>query len=222
MEANLERVTDLKIERTVKALKKNNIEAFIAADSKEAVKIAASLMKEGDTISCGGSVTLKESGVADLMKSGSYNFLDRSRAQSPEEVNEIYRKVFSADVYLTTSNAVTESGELYNVDGTCNRIAAIAFGPKKVIFIVGINKLVRTLDDAIVRVKTVAAPPNTARLSKKTPCAETGECISLKTGGGMCSGCLSGDRICCNYLVSAYQRDPERMKVIIVKENLGY
>jgi L-lactate utilization protein LutB len=221
MEENVEKVLDLKIERTVKALARNNMQAFVAEDSAEAVKIVASLMNKGDKISCGGSVTLKESGVAELMRNGDYNFLDRSKAKTQDEVWEVYRSVFSSDVFLTSSNAVTENGELYNVDGTCNRIAAISFGPKKVIFVVGVNKLVKTLEDAVVRVKTTAAPPNTIRLGKNTPCAKTGECVSLSTGGGMCSGC-SGDRICCNYLVSAYQRDPDRVKVVIVKENLGY
>jgi L-lactate utilization protein LutB len=221
MDKNSEAVLDLRIERTVKALAKNNMEAFVAENCEQAVEIVKSLMKEGDSVTCGGSVTLKESGVRALMESGAYNFLDRGKAKTPEEVKQVYRDSFSADVYLTSANAVTESGELYNVDGNSNRIAAIAYGPDRVIVVVGVNKLVRTLDDAVIRVKTQAAPPNTIRLNSNTPCAKTGECISLKNGGGMCGGC-SGDRICCNYLISAYQRHADRIKVVIVKQELGY
>jgi L-lactate utilization protein LutB len=221
MDRNAEAVLDKRIERTVKALARNNMEAFVAEDCAQAVEIVKGLMKEGDSVTCGGSVTLKESGVRELMESGAYRFIDRSKAKTPDEVKQVYRESFSADVYLTSANAITESGELYNVDGNSNRIAAIAYGPDRVIVVAGVNKLVRTLEDAVVRVKTEAAPPNTVRLESDTPCAKTGECISLNRGGGMCDGC-SGARICCNYLISAYQRHADRIKVVIVKENLGY
>lgn len=221
MDKNAEKVLDMRIERTVKALARNRMEAFVAENSAGAVEIVRSLMKEGDTVTCGGTVTLKETGIYELMSGGKYDFIDRSKAATPEETKQMYRAAFSADVYLTSANAVTENGELYNVDGNSNRIAAIAYGPERVIVVVGVNKLVRTLDDAVIRVKTAAAPPNTVRLGCDTPCAKTGECVSLKSGGGMCGGCAN-DRICCNYLVSAYQRFPDRIKVVIVKENLGY
>ncbi len=211
-----------KLERTAENLRKNNIEAYIAEDCAEAVKIVEGLMKENDTITCGGSVTLAESGVLDLMKSGKYNFLDRSKAADRSEVEEIYRKAFSADVYLTSANAVTENGEIYNVDGNSNRVAAILYGPQSVIFVVGCNKIVRTVNDAIQRVKTCAAPPNADRLNCETPCTKTGECVSLKAGGDMPSGCRCEGRICCNYVVSAWQRKKGRMKVVLVKEELGF
>jgi L-lactate utilization protein LutB len=223
MDNNAEKVLDLKIERTVKALARNNMEAFVADNCEQAVEIVKSLMKEGDSVTCGGSVTLKESGVRSLMESGAYRFIDRSLAKTPEEIKQVYRESFSADVYLTSANAITENGELYNVDGNSNRIAAIAYGPDRVIVVAGVNKLVRSLDEAIVRVKSEAAPPNTVRLQSNTPCAKTGECVSLsQKNGGMCSGCASEARICCNYLVSAYQRHEDRIKVVIVKEKLGY
>lgn len=222
MDKNAETVLDMKIERTVKALARNRMEAYVAENCAQAVEIVRSLMNEGDTITCGGSMTLKECGVTELMNSGKYNFLDRSKANTPEETKQVYRDAFSADVYLTSANAITENGELYNVDGNSNRIAAIAYGPDRVIVVAGVNKLVRTLDDAVIRVKTAAAPPNTVRLDCKTPCAKTGVCVSLSSDkGGMCDGCAN-DRICCNYLVSAYQRYPDRIKVVIIKENLGY
>ena len=222
MEKSLKQLVGMKLEKTAENLRKNNMEAYIAQNSEEAVKIVEGLLNEGESISCGGSVTLKETGVYDLMTSGKYNFLDRSKAKTVEEIEAVYRQVFSCDTYLTSSNAVTENGELYNVDGNSNRVATICYGPKSVIFVVGMNKIVRNIDEAITRVKSVAAPPNCIRLDKKTPCYATGECISLKQGGDMPSGCKCEDRICCNYVVSAYQRHKNRFKVILVAENLGY
>ncbi|MGN0602222.1 MAG: lactate utilization protein [Oscillospiraceae bacterium] len=222
MDENMKKLMDIKMKKTAENLRKNNMEAYIADSCEEAVKIVESILKEGESISCGGSVTLKESGVMSLMQSGKYNFLDRSKAKNREEVEEIYRKVFSCDTFLTSSNAVTENGELYNVDGNSNRVAAICYGPKSVIFVVGMNKIVRNIDEAIIRVKTHAAPPNCLRLDCETPCHETGECISLSKGGDMPSGCHCDGRVCCNYVVSAHQRHKNRFKVILVAENLGY
>ena len=218
----MKRTVERKLERTAENLRKNNIEAYIAENCAEAVETVRGLMKEGDTISCGGSVSLAESGVLDLMKSGKYNFLDRSKAADRDEVEAIYRKAFSADVFLTSANAVTENGEIYNVDGNSNRVAAILYGPESVIFVVGFNKLVRDIDEAVKRVKCQAAPPNADRLSCDTPCTKTGECVSLKAGGDMPSGCRCDGRICCNYVVSAWQKKKGRMKVVLVKEELGF
>ena len=222
MDKNLQVIIDKKIEKTVENLRKNNMEAYVVQNCTEAVKLVEGLLKEGETITCGGSATLAESGVMELMKSGRYNFIDRSVAKSREETEELYRKSFFADTYLTSANAVTESGQLYNVDGNSNRVAAICYGPKSVIFVVGINKLARDLDEAVKRVKTCAAPANCVRLGCETPCSKTGECISLKTGGDMPSGCASEGRVCCNYVVSSWQRVKNRFKVIIVKESLGF
>ena len=210
------------LNKTAEALRKNNMQAFVTQDCRQAVNLVKDLMPEGDTISCGGSVSLAESGVLELMKSGNYNFLDRSKCETREETEEIYRKAFSCDTYLTSANAVTMNGELYNVDGNSNRVAAIAYGPKSVIFIVGYNKIVRDLDEAVQRVKHTAAPKNTVRLELDTPCSKTGECISCAKGGDAPSGCLNEKRICCSYLVSGYQRHKDRYKVILVAQSLGY
>ena len=210
------------MEKTAEALRKNNMNAFVVKNCSEAVETVRKILEKGDTITCGGSETLKESGVLDLMKSGEYNFLDRSSAKTDDEREEIYRKAYYADAYLTSSNAVTESGELYNVDGNCNRISAIAYGPKKVIFVVGYNKIVKNLDEAVERIKKISAPCNAERLGVDTPCGKTGECISLSSGGDMPKGCLCSSRMCCNYLVSSYQRHKGRFNVILVAEELGY
>ena len=209
------------VKNTIEALKKNNMEPFYAKTKGEAREIVRSLLNKGETVSCGGSVTLNETGVFEMLRSGEYNFLDRSReGLTAEEVDKIYRDTFSADAYLTSANAVTEKGELINVDGNANRVSAILFGPKKVITVVGVNKLVKDIDEGIKRIKQIAAPLNTKRLNKNTPCAKTGVCIGL--GGDLADGCASRDRICCDYVISAYQRVENRIKVIICEENLGY
>lgn len=212
-----------KINQTMEALKANNMNAFYAETSADAVEIAKSLLKDGYTISHGGSVTLKEAGFTELFNSGKYNYLDRSKATTPEEIMEIYRKAFSADVYFTSSNAVTLKGELYNVDGNSNRVAPMLFGPDKVVVVVGVNKLVNNIDDAVARVKGIAAPANCVRLEKNTYCKVNGKCVTLdNTNGDFCAGCRSEDRICCNYTVMSMQRNKGRVNVIIVNEELGY
>lgn len=222
MNENLKITMMKRLENTAENLRKNNMDAYVVETKEEAVKIVEGLLKEGETISNGGSMSLEESGVMALMKSGRYNFLDRSLAKNREETEEIYRKVYSCDTYLCSSNAVTENGELYNVDGNSNRVSAICYGPKSVIMICGMNKIVRNINDAITRVKTTAAPPNCVRLGCETYCNETGHCVSLDKGGDMPSGCKSEGRICCNYVVSAWQRHKGRIKVILVAENIGY
>ncbi|MDE6833212.1 MAG: lactate utilization protein [Ruminococcus sp.] len=203
-------------------ISENNM-GFYYAETKEDVKsIVESLLKKGDVITNGGTVSMAECGLSDLLTSPEYTYLDRS-GKSPEEVMKIYRQAYSADVYISSTNAITEDGVLYNVDGNSNRISAIAFGPASVIIIAGYNKIVKNLDEAVLRVKRESAPPNCVRLECPTPCKETGECISLsKAGSQLYDGCYGDGRICCNYLISAKQRYKNRIKVIIVGEELGY
>lgn len=206
-----------RIEKTIKALQANNMEVFYAENKEAIPDIVKGILKEGDTISCGGSVTLKECKVDSLMKSGAYNFLDRAEA---EDVAKLYRECFSADAYLTSANAVTENGELINVDGNANRVSCIAFGPKKVICIIGANKIVKDINEGFKRVKTVAAPKNAVRLNTNTPCRELGHCICMD--GSFADGCKSPQRMCVQYVITAFQRDKNRIKVIITPESLGY
>ncbi len=204
-------------------LRKNNMEFYYAETKKDVYDIVKQMLKKGDVITHGGSVSMVECGIKELISSPEYNYLDRSKAQTPEEIKKIYRAAFSADVYISSANAITEDGVLYNVDGNSNRIAAIAFGPDSVIIIAGFNKIVRNLEEAEIRVKNEAAPANCVRLSCTSYCSETGECLSLsKSNRQITDGCSSDGRICCNYLISAQQRHKNRIKVIIVGEELGY
>lgn len=209
------------IENTIKNLEKNNIEAFYVESKEDVVPLIEKLVPQGSTVAVGGSVSLDESGVLSHLRSGRYEFFDRyAQGLSREEVMEVYRKSFGVDAYFCSSNAVTEEGELYNVDGNANRISAIAFGPKTVIMIVGVNKIVKNIDEAVNRVKTIAAPKNCRRLDCRTYCFEKGHCMDMD--GGMGKGCDSPQRICRHYLVSAKQAVMGRIKVIIVNEELGY
>lgn len=213
------------INKTMDNLKRNNMKPYFCNTKEEAKEHVLSLLKEGDTVTHGGSVTLNEIGIIDDLKSGKYNYLDRNvPGLTCEQVEEIYRKSYFADVYLTSSNAVTENGELYNVDGNSNRVSAILYGPKSVVAVCGYNKIVKNIDEAIKRVKCIAAPKNTVRLNIDTYCGKKERCVSLdnEKNPELCSGCHSEGRICCNYVVSAQQRHVDRIKVIIVGEELGY
>lgn len=214
------------IEKTIANLKKNNMEAYFCQTKEEALAKVKSMISKGDVISNGGSVTLAQTGVMELIKSGDYNYLDRARAGiTKEEIEEVYRKTYSADVYFASANAITESGYIYNVDGNSNRVSAILYGPKSVILIVGKNKIVKTIDDAVTRVREISAPQNTVRLGMDTYCSVKGKCMALNTpaeNDEICNGCNSDARICCNYVLSGKQRHKNRIKVIIVNEDLGY
>ena len=209
------------VQKVMDALHKNRMLAEYVATKEEVVPLVKSLIPANSTVGTGGSRTLDEAGVTELLRSGNYVFYDRNNpALSLEEKADMTSKSASADFYLCSSNAITEQGVLYNVDGFSNRVSAIANGPKKVILVVGINKIVPDLDAAVRRVKTIAAPLNTKRLNCDTYCLKTGVCMGID--GGMIDGCHSPARICCSYLVSAQQRVENRIHVILVGESLGF
>jgi L-lactate utilization protein LutB len=201
------------IDRTLNNLEKNNIDAFYAPTKEDALKKAATLLHDGDTVTVGGSMTLFEIGLIDYLRSGQVKFLDRYEKElSREQIEKIFRDAFFADMYFTSTNALTEEGELYNVDGNGNRVAAMIFGPKKVIVIAGYNKLVKNREAAVERVRHTAAPANAARLNCPTPCAKTGECMDCKSDG----------HICCSAVFLGRQQKKGRITVILVGEELGY
>lgn len=201
-------------------LQNNNMSAAYAENAEEAYRMVEAMLREGETVSTGGSATLAECGIIDLLRSGRYHYLDRTMAKTPEEIRRVYLDSFDADTYLCSCNALTLNGELFNTDGNSNRVAALCYGPRRVILVVGCNKLVKDVDAAVARLKTCAAPANTVRLHCETPCAVTGSCVGLN--GGMTAGCSTDARICCNYVVSARQRQKDRIHVILVGEPLGF
>lgn len=213
MDNNVKIIKDIHIRRTIENLKKNNMETYYVPTKEGAVDKVKSLISDGEVVAVGGSMTLFETGLIDMLRHGRYSFLDRYKKNlTASDTEKIFLESFLADTYLTSSNAVTEEGELYNVDGNGNRVAAMIYGPKSVIVVVGINKIVKDRDAAVERVKQIAAPANCVRLNRDTPCVKTGECVN----------CKSEERICCSYVFLAKQRVKGRIKVIIVGEDLGY
>lgn len=202
-----------RIKKTIENFKKNQMEAFYVDTVDELENKIKELIKENSLVSVGGSMTLFETGIIELLRNGKYDFLDRYQdGLSKEQIKDIYRKSFSADTYLASSNAITENGEIYNVDGTGNRVAAMIYGPDQVIIVVGINKLVKDEQSAITRNREIAAPINAKRLNRKTPCSVT----------GVCSDCSSPDRICTSYTMIKKQMNPDRIKILIVGESFGF
>ena len=204
---------EMKINRTIEALKKNNMNGYYAKNRNEVIELIKDIVSEGSKVAVGGSETLSELGILEHLRSGRYDFLDRYKeGLTREEVTNIFKQSFLADAYLSSCNAITENGELYNVDGNGNRVAAMLYGPDKVIVICGINKIVKDVDEAIKRNKAISAPMNAKRLNKKTPCTKVGYCMN----------CNSPERICNEYTLIKKQRSSERMHVIFLNENLGY
>ena len=204
---------DERIQKVMYNLERNRMKPYYVENRTELYRIIGDLVKNDKLITSGGSMTLKESGVIDFLQNefgGAY--LDRSAGKTPDEVEEILHKAFVSDTFLASSNAITEDGVLYNVDGKGNRVSAMIYGPKQVIIVAGVNKIVKDLAEAKERVEKIAAPKNTVRLNCETPCAKTGECMH----------CRSSARICCSYVTLAQQRVPDRIKVILVNEELGY
>ncbi|MGN1343053.1 MAG: lactate utilization protein [Traorella sp.] len=189
----------------------NNRFAFDYVENKEeCLALIHSLIQPNDIVSVGGSETLKECGILNYLENRQdIEYLDRYHCEDP---HEIFKKAFSGDVYLSSTNALTMQGELYNVDGTGNRIAAMIYGPKKVIIVAGINKIVENIDEAIYRVETIAAIKNNIRLNKDNPCVKVGHCVH----------CKQPKRICRTYNVLGYSGELNRIHIIVVNEELGY
>lgn len=198
-------------EKIISGLEKRNMEGYYCPTASEAVAKALEIIPEGSEISWGGSETIKEAGLVDALKGGSYKILDRDIADTPEEREKIMQKAMFADFFLGSSNAITYDGELVNIDGMGNRVSAYIYGPKNVLLLVSLNKAVSSADDGISRVRNAAAPPNTIRLGIDTPCAHT----------GVCGNCL-GNTICCQIVITRYSRIKGRIKVILIGEDMGF
>ncbi|MDX9888058.1 MAG: lactate utilization protein [Anaerovoracaceae bacterium] len=201
----------------LKNFKKRNIEGYYAETSEEARTIALSMVEEGSVVSWGGSKTLEETGIQkglfELEEAGKIIIIDPFRQKDPEANYEARRQGLLADVYFLSANAITTDGELANIDGTGNRVAALTFGPKKVIVVAGINKMTDNLEEAIKRVKEVACPQNAIRLGRKTPCALTGHC---------CDCLLPKETICSSIVTTRFNLTPGRLNIILINEKLGF
>lgn len=197
----------------IKNLKKRQIEGYYFPTSKEAVKKAMSLLANHATVGFGGSVTLTETGMLDALRAcPTIQLLDRDAADTMEEKVKILHQCLSADTYFMSTNALTIDGELVNIDGNGNRVAALIYGPNEVIILAGMNKIVPSAEEAIHRIRNTATPPNCIRLSKQTPCAAT----------GACSDCLSADCICNQIVITRRSGFPGRIKVLLIGEHLGF
>lgn len=197
--------------RVVKNLESRNMEAYFVKTKEEALKKALELIPEGSSISWGGTASAKEIGLLDAVHEGNYEVYDREEAQTPELKNEIAHKALDCDFFIGSTNALAENGVMVNIDGNANRVAAISYGPENVLMIVGMNKIVRSAEDAYARAKYVAAPINGQRF-EGLPCAKI----------GVCSNCKSPKSICCQTLITRFSHVPNRIKVILVNEELGF
>ncbi len=192
---------------------RHNIHTVFCDDKKDVHDYLSAHLKENSKIAVGGSVTLNELDIIKFLRQPQYLFIDRYlEGLTREDMHEKFREAFESDYFITSSNAITVDGCLYNIDGTGNRVAAMIYGPKEVIVIVGINKIFDSKEEALHHIKNVSAPKNALRLNKKTPCAVTGQCIN----------CLSLDRICSSYVELSYQSSKNRITILIVNETLGY
>ena len=198
--------------KLVTALKSRSFDAWYFDETAEAVEKIISLIPKDHQVSWGGSLTMVSLGIQERLEKDGYNLLDRDKAATPEERLEIMRRALLCDTFLAGTNAVSEDGQLVNIDGYGNRAAAMIFGPKQVIIAAGMNKAAKTLDDAVVRARTIAAPANTQRFPNlKTPCSEN----------GTCANCLSADTICSFFVTTRFCKPAGRIKVVLIGKDLG-
>lgn len=208
MNENITKRNALLAETVIKGLKSRNMSGYYAVNKEDALKQALELIPEGSTIAMGGCMSAHEIGLIKALEDGNYNYLDRAKMNPREGLMAAY----DSDIFLSSANAITNDGIMVNIDGNANRVSCIAQGPKKVVFIVGMNKVCADLDSAMKRARNVAAPCNAQRFDVKTPCKETGKCFD----------CKSPDTICCQFLITRFSKHAGRIHVILVNDNLGF
>lgn len=208
MNENMRKRNEILAQTVIKGLESRNMTGYYAADKEEAVKKALEVIGKGSTVAMGGCQSAHEIGLIQALEEGDYNYIDRSNMTPRESLMAAY----DADVFLSSANAMTNDGIMVNIDGNSNRVSCIAQGPKKVVFIVGMNKICSDLDEAMKRARNVAAPANAQRFDVKTPCKVTGKCAD----------CKSPDTICYQFLITRYSRHEGRIHVILVNDTLGY
>lgn len=198
-------------ELLVKNLKSRHFDAYYCETREQALEKALELIPKGATVGWGGALSAKQIGLIDAMNAGEYNAIDRDKTTSPEERVKAMKRCLLADVFITGANALSLDGQMVNIDGVGNRVAAIVYGPESVIVIAGMNKVMDTLDAAVVRARTIAAPMNKQRFASQTPCEVTGTCGDCKSEGCICN----------QILITRNSKPAGRIKMILVGEDLG-
>ena len=196
----------------IKNLKKRNMEGYYCKTGKEALELVQSMIPKGAVVTNGGSETLVETSIMELLQKGDYTYIDRKAAKTPEESRALFGKIVTADYFLMSTNAITTEGELINVDGAGNRTACLIYGPAHVLVITGMNKVIPSVEDGIRRVRNIAAPPNSIRVGSKTPCSVS----------GFCADCQSESCICCQTVITRRSMQAGRIHVILIGEDYGF
>ena len=209
MNENIVKRNELLAQKVMKGLESRNMTAYYASDRQAALSQALEIIGEGSSVAMGGCMSAHEIGLVEALKAGNFDFIDRDVAPDPRAA---MLAAYDADVFLASANAITEDGIIVNIDGNSNRVSAIAQGPRKVVFIVGMNKVCDDIDGALKRARNVAAPINAQRFGLSTPCAKTGSCFN----------CKSPDTICCQFLITRFSRHEGRIHVILVNDDLGF
>ncbi|MBQ5408831.1 MAG: lactate utilization protein [Muribaculaceae bacterium] len=209
----IEKRNQLLAEKMIKNLRRRNMEAFYCPTAQDAVAQVQALIADGSSVTWGGSMTIRDMGLPQALRErGTLEVLDRDLVEDAQEKRQMYLKAFSADVYLSSANAISEDGVIVNIDGNGNRVAAITWGPRMVIFVIGLNKVAATVQDAISRARSTASPINAQRFDISTPCHND----------GVCHNCNSPESICSYIHLLRNSRNGNRHKVVLVGENLGY
>ena len=209
MNENIIKRNELLAQAVIKGLESRNMTGYYAPTAKDALAKALEIIPQKASVTMGGGMSVHEIGLVETLKQGNYNFLDRDAC---EDKRAAVLAAYDADFFLSSANAITDDGILVNIDGNSNRVSAIAQGPKKVLFIVGMNKVCPDVDSAMKRARNVAAPINAQRFGLSTPCSKTGKCMD----------CKSPDTICCQFLITRFSRHKDRIHVILVGEDLGF
>lgn len=212
MDNNVKQAYKVKAETIIKNLNKRNMEGFYCETKEEAKEKVLSLINKDDTVSWGGTMTIEELGIKEALKENNYKVIDRDEAKTPEERSRLMKEALMANVFLSSTNAITMDGELINIDGNGNRIAAFCYGPDSLIVVTGMNKVAMDVESGIKRVRTDACVPNAVRFNTNTPCALT----------GVCTDCKIPSTICGHILVTRFSKPQNRIKVVLVGETLGF
>ena len=207
----IKKLFDIKGPKVVDALKKRHFDAYYCSDKDSAAKKVLELIPANHSVAWGGTMTMDQLGLKDKLSAAGYTLIDRDKASSAEEREKIMHEALNCGSFIMSSNAITEDGQLFNIDGKGNRLGALIYGPESVIIIAGMNKVVQNMDAAYDRVRGYAAPANAQRFDIDTPCKKVGECMD----------CMSGGTICAQFVQTRFCKPEGRIKVVLIGEELG-